>query len=123
MSGKYAPLAPLSPDNQGSANIIVAYVLIFSTFLFWMVRFAVGRKRLLQLDVDDVTFGFAVVHSIHIYIRNATLILKQIFAIATSIVSHFEVRAGLGRHQANLSDHDVSRYFKVWKCIGIHCSR
>ncbi|KAF2095137.1 hypothetical protein NA57DRAFT_79622 [Rhizodiscina lignyota] len=96
MSGTYAPLDPLSSDNQGPANVIVAYFLICTTVAFAIVRFAVGRQRLLALDVDDACFTASV-----------------IFGILTSVVSHLEVTAGLGKHQKTLSGHDVQKYFKL----------
>ena len=61
MSGTYAPLEPLTPDNQGAANVIVAYFLIVATLAFSTVRWAIGRSRVLQLDVDDACFGGSVV--------------------------------------------------------------
>lgn len=60
-AGAKPPLSALTPDNQGAADIIVTYVLIVTTIAFALVRFAVGRQRLLQFDVDDATFLAAVV--------------------------------------------------------------
>ncbi|PVH99995.1 hypothetical protein DM02DRAFT_655868 [Periconia macrospinosa] len=96
MSGTYKPISALSPDNQGAANTIVSIVFIATSVLFSTVRFAVGRKKLLQFDVDDATFGIALC-----------------FGITFSIVSNLSVGAGLGQHQNTLSVEKVERYHQL----------
>ncbi|KAF2257797.1 hypothetical protein CC78DRAFT_549644 [Lojkania enalia] len=96
MSGTYKPIAALSPDNQGPANTIVAIVLCATSVLFSSVRYAIGRKKLLQFDSDDATFGAALC-----------------FGITMSVVSNVSVTAGLGQHQDALSPEKVERYFKL----------
>jgi hypothetical protein len=61
MAGTYKPIAGLSPDNQGPANTVIAITLSATSILFSTVRYAVGRKRLLQFDSDDAVFCLALV--------------------------------------------------------------
>lgn len=72
-AGVYDPLVPLTPDNQGAADIIVAYFLISTTIAFSTVRFAVGRQRLLSFDLDDAFYSMAVVGRPKIELRRISL--------------------------------------------------
>ncbi|KAF2107072.1 hypothetical protein BDV96DRAFT_606870 [Lophiotrema nucula] len=96
MAGTYKPIAGLSPDNQGPALTIVAIVLSATSVLFSSVRYAIGRKRILQFESDDAIFGVALC-----------------FGIAASIMSNATVGTGLGRHEDSLSEKQLERYFKL----------
>jgi hypothetical protein len=61
MAGTYKPIAGLSPDDHGPVNTIVSIFLIVTSLLLSSVRYAVGRKKLLQLDIDDGIFAIALV--------------------------------------------------------------
>jgi hypothetical protein len=97
MAGTYKPIAGLSPDNYGPTNTVIAIWLCSTTVLLSSIRFAIGRRRLLQFDSDDAAFGVALC-----------------FGIAASVLSNASVGAGLGRHQDKLSAHDLDRYFKFF---------
>ena len=61
MAGTYKPIAGLTPDNYGPVNTVVAIFLCSTTVLFSSIRFAIGRRRLLQLDTDDAAYYVALV--------------------------------------------------------------
>jgi hypothetical protein len=61
MAGTYKPIAALSDDNYGPTNTVIAIWLCSTTVLFSSIRFAIGRRRLLQFDSDDAAFGVALV--------------------------------------------------------------
>ncbi|MBE7180517.1 MAG: hypothetical protein INR71_04770 [Terriglobus roseus] len=63
-AGVYEPFKALTPNDQGAAALIVAYCLLVTISAFSVVRLAVGRQRLLQFELDDATFGAAVVQTI-----------------------------------------------------------
>lgn len=114
MSGTYPPIAGLSPDNQGPANTVVAIILSATSILFSSIRYAIGRKRVLQIDSDDVVFGIALVRLCNFPLQAYDLLnICQCFGVTMSIVSHASVDAGLGRHQDALSQKQVERYFKA----------
>ena len=78
MAGTYEPIAALSPDNQGPALTVVAIILSATSVLFFSVRYAIGRKRLLQLDSDDATFCVALV-------RSSSPFLESSYSLFTSV--------------------------------------
>ena len=61
MAGTYKPIAGLAPDNYGPVNTVVAIFLCSTTILFSSIRFAIGRRKLLQFDADDAAYGLALV--------------------------------------------------------------
>lgn len=97
MAGTIAPIAALTTDDLGPINTIVAIVLPVTSALIAAVRMATRKNTLPQFEADDFVFGIGLM-----------------FAVLASILSHLCVRAGLGRHQATLSEDRVVVYFKYF---------
>jgi hypothetical protein len=113
MAGTIQPIAALTADDRGPINTIVSIILCTSTILFTAIRIAVRSHKALNVELDDAVFGVALVgpcqHRLRFYFTHHF----QCFGLTTSVLSHYCVRAGLGRHQDALADDQVEQYFKV----------
>lgn len=117
MAGTIQPIAALTAEDHGPINTIVSIVLPVTSILIATVRMAMRRQKFHQLESDDIVFGAGLVR-IHVSTSCTHFANQaQCFGVFTSILSHFCVRAGLGRHQDTLDDKQMAHYFKVNSCI------
>jgi hypothetical protein len=100
MAGTIEPIAALTAEDHGPINTIVSIVLPVTSILIATVRMAMRRQKFHEFEPDDIVF-----------------VVGLCFGVFTSILSHFCVRAGLGRHQETLDEKQVVRYFKVCQRI------
>ncbi|KAI8931381.1 hypothetical protein NX059_011714 [Plenodomus lindquistii] len=96
MAGTFPPIAALTAENRGPINTIVSVVLSVTSILLAVVRMSMRKQHFTHMERDDTVFGVALS-----------------FGILTSVMSHFCVRAGLGKHQNKLDEKQVTHYFKV----------
>ncbi|KAF2847929.1 hypothetical protein T440DRAFT_520366 [Plenodomus tracheiphilus IPT5] len=97
MAGTLQPIAALTVEDHGPINTVVAIFLTTTSVLITTVRVAIRKQKVRQFEPDDILFG-----------------LGLCFGILSSVLSHFCVRAGLGRHQQKLDQELVGRYFKLF---------
>jgi hypothetical protein len=113
MAATYKPIAGLSPDDHGPINTIVSVFLIVTSLLFSSVRYAIGRKKLLQLDIDDGIFALALVCVPLLAVLVFILTMNQVLAVVMSVLSQQMVRVGLGRHEDALTPEQLEEFYKV----------
>jgi hypothetical protein len=113
MAGTIQPIAELTADDRGPINTIVSIVLPSISVIFCTIRMAVCREKHIRLELDDSVYGLALVSRPSLSKLAPFSSSVQCFGITFSILSHFCVRSGLGRHQNTLDDQQLDRYFKV----------
>lgn len=116
MAGTIQPIAALTAEDRGPINTILSIFLSVTSALIATIRMAMRKQKFFQFELDDIVFGIGLVFhrfpSSYVYSTDQ----QQCCGITTSTLSHFCVKAGLGRHQGTLDQEQVVRYSKV--CIG-----
>lgn len=61
MASAYRPIAKISATDQGPINTVATIIFIVTSLLFSTVRYILGKKKLLQIDADDIVYVVALV--------------------------------------------------------------
>lgn len=115
MAAQLPPLHRVSDDDHGAHVIVSAYSWASIVAVAAAARLLLALNRKLPWGLDDLSFAIAVVRQrgSHILSDTAADTAVQLLAIASSVLYHLAVNAGLGRHASALDDGGITNYFKV----------